>query len=210
LAWFLTYVANAAATPEQSQCRKSAARRMVLLVEVVILRATGRRWITKAAKVPTKLPTMANSTLWVVYENASPAMLIARREPRAKASFVANSDRRRLGTTIPAMNKVNATSISSRASEKTFCLFMVFAFGFRKHFQRTPFVTAWIWLRSGRQMAIAIDSFKIDLRAYHRNWKWCREPFAPKQEQVYVRRVHVSTWVTVRDASSSPIRRRRK
>jgi hypothetical protein len=57
-------------------------------------------------------------------------MLIARREPGAKASFVDNSDRRRLGTTIPAMNKVNATSISSRASEKTFCLFMVFAFSF--------------------------------------------------------------------------------
>jgi hypothetical protein len=111
---------------------------MVLLVEVVFLRAAARNWITKAAKVPTKLPNMANSTLWVVYENANPAMLIARREPRAKASFVANSDRRRLGTTIPAMNKVNATSISSRASEKTFCFFMVFAFSLRMAFSKNP------------------------------------------------------------------------
>jgi len=103
---------------------------MVLLVEVVFLRAAARKWITKAAKVPAKLPKMANSTLWVVYENANPAMLIARREPRGKASFVANSDRRKLGTMIPAMNKVNVTSISTRASEKTFCLFMVFAFSF--------------------------------------------------------------------------------
>jgi hypothetical protein len=104
---------------------------MVLLVEIVLLRAAARKWITKAVKVPAKLPKMADSTLWIVYENANPAMLSARREPRAKASFVANSDRRRVGTTIPAMNKVNATSISSRASEKTFCLFMVFAFSFR-------------------------------------------------------------------------------
>jgi hypothetical protein len=111
---------------------------MVLLVEVVILRAAARKWITKAAKAPAKLPKMANSTLWVVYENANPATLIARREPRTKASFVANSDRRRLGTTIPVMNKVNATSISSRASEKTFCLFMVFAFSFRTAFSKNP------------------------------------------------------------------------
>jgi len=80
---------------------------------------------------------MANSTLWVVYENANPAMLMAWREPRAKASCVANSDRRRLGTTIPAMNKVNATSISSRTSEKIFCRFMVFAFSFRA-FSKNP------------------------------------------------------------------------
>ena len=111
---------------------------MVLLVEVVFLGAAARKWITKAAKAPTKLPKMANSTLWVVYGTANPAMLIARREPAAKASFVAKSDRRRLGTTIPAMNKVNATSISSRASEKTFCLFMVFAFSLRMAFSKKP------------------------------------------------------------------------
>jgi hypothetical protein len=105
---------------------------MVLLVEVVSLGATARKWITKAAKAPAKLPNIANPTPWVVYENAIPAMLIARREPEAKASCVANSGRRRLGTTIPAMNNVNATSISSRASEKTFCLFMVFAFSFSR------------------------------------------------------------------------------
>jgi hypothetical protein len=111
---------------------------MVLLVEVVFLRAAAREWITKAAKAPTKLPKMANPTLWVVYGNANPAMLIARREPRFKASFVANSDRRRLGTTIPAMNKVNATSISSRTSEKTFCLFIVFAFSLRMVLSKNP------------------------------------------------------------------------
>jgi hypothetical protein len=77
--------------------------------------------------VPTKPPKMANATFWVVYENANPAMLIVRREPAAKACFVAKSDRRRLGTTIPAMNKVNATSMSSRASENAFCLFMLFS-----------------------------------------------------------------------------------
>jgi hypothetical protein len=118
---------------------------MVLLVEVVFLGAAARKWITKAAKVPTKLPKMANPTLRVVYENAIPAMWIARREPKAKASFAANSDRRRLGTTIPAMNKVNATSISSRASEKIFCLFMVFSFRLRTAFSKNPFVTTWIW-----------------------------------------------------------------
>jgi hypothetical protein len=111
---------------------------MVLLVEGVFLRAAARKWITKATNAPAKLPKMANPTLWVVYENANPAMLIARREPRAKASFAANSDRRRLGTTIPAMNKVNATSISSRASEKTFCLFMVFAFSLMMAFSKNP------------------------------------------------------------------------
>jgi len=147
----ILFVAKLPRFPEQSQCRNSAARRMVLLVEVPLLRAAARKWITKAAKVPNELPKTANSTLWVVYENANPATLIAWREPRAKASCVAPSDRRRLGATTPAMNKVNATSISSRASEKTFCLFIVclfivFAFSFTKDFQRTPFVTAWIWL----------------------------------------------------------------
>jgi len=102
----------------------------------VFLGAAARKWIAEATKAPAKLPKMANPTLCVVYENANPAMLIAWREPRAKASFVANSDRRRLGTTIPEMNKVNATSISSRASEKTFCLFMVFAFSLRTAFSK--------------------------------------------------------------------------
>jgi hypothetical protein len=111
---------------------------VALLVEVVFLGAAVRRWTTKAAKVPAKLPNMANPTLWGVYENANPAMFIAWREPKTKASFVANSDRRRLGTTIPAMNKVNATSISSRASEKTFCLFMVFASSLRMAFSKNP------------------------------------------------------------------------
>jgi len=124
--------------PEKSQCRNCAARRMFLLVEVVLLGPAARKWIIKATKVPTKLPTMANPRLCVVYENANPATWIERREPRAKASFVAISDRRRLGTTIPAMNKVKATSISSRANEKTFCLFMVFAFSLRPGFSKNP------------------------------------------------------------------------
>ena len=150
-----------------------------------------RKWLTKAAKVPAKLPKMANPTLWVVHENANPAMLIARREPEAKASFVANSGRRRLGTTIPAMNKVNANSISSRASEKTICLFMCLLSATGRHFQRTPFVAAWIWLSSRKHRAI--DSLKIALRAYHSSWEWCRASFAPKQEQVFVLRIHGST-----------------
>src|SRR5438445_203054 len=72
-----------------------------------------------------------------VSEHAIPAMLIVRGETTAKASLVAKSDRSRLGTTIPAMNKVNTTSISSRTSEKAFCLFMLFPFGpsLRRPFQ---------------------------------------------------------------------------
>jgi hypothetical protein len=111
---------------------------MVLLVEVVFLGKVARKWNTKAAKVPAKLPKIANPTLWAVYENTNPAMLIVRREPKAKASFVAKSDRRKLGTTIPAMKNVNATSISSSASEKIFCLFMVFAFSLITAFSNNP------------------------------------------------------------------------
>ena len=66
---------------KQAQCRNSAVRRMVLLVEGVFLRPVARKWITKAANAPIELPKTANSTLWVVYENANPAMLIAWREP---------------------------------------------------------------------------------------------------------------------------------
>ncbi len=63
--------------------------------------------------VPTNAPKKAKPTFWFVYENAIPAMLIVWREPAAKASLVSKSDRRRLGTTIPAKNKVITTSISS-------------------------------------------------------------------------------------------------
>lgn len=149
--------------PEKSQRRNSAARRMVLLVEVVLLGPATQKWITKAAKAPTKLPTTASPRLCIVYENANPAMWIARREPRAKASFVANSDRRRLGATIPAMNKVNTTSISSRASEKAFCLFMVCAFSPRTAFSKNPVCGAWIWVSRGKDMGI--DFLKIALQA---------------------------------------------
>lgn len=63
--------------------------------------------------VPTKAPKMAKPTFRFVYENIIPAMLIVWRERAPKASFVAKSDRRKPGTTIPAMNKVINTSISN-------------------------------------------------------------------------------------------------
>lgn len=69
--------------------------------------------MAKATMVPTNAPKMAKPTFWFVYENVIPTMLIVWRERAPKASFVAKSDRRRLGTTIPAMNKVSNTSISS-------------------------------------------------------------------------------------------------
>ena len=85
--------------------------------------------------VPTKAPKRANSTFWVVYENAIPTMLIVRREPAAKASWVAKTDRKRLGTAIPAMNRVNTTPISSRTNEEAFCLFILFPFTLGRLFQ---------------------------------------------------------------------------
>jgi len=104
----------------------------------MFLHIAARKWITKAAKMPSKVPNTADSTLWVVYTSLTPAMFVARREPRANASLVANSDRKRLGSTIPAKNKVNASSMISRASEKTFCLFIVFAFSFGTAFSKNP------------------------------------------------------------------------
>src|SRR5207253_5752140 len=91
--------------------------------------------MAKANMVPTKAPKMANSTFCVVYENVIPKMSIVRREPAAKASWVAKTDRKRLGTTIPAMNRVNTTSISSRTNEEAFCLFMLFPFSIGRLFQ---------------------------------------------------------------------------
>src|SRR6266480_5314180 len=85
--------------------------------------------------VPTKAPKRANSMFWVVYESAIPTMLMVRREPAAKASLVAKADRKRLGTTIPAMNRVNTTSISSRTNEEAFCLFILFPFTLGRLFQ---------------------------------------------------------------------------
>src|SRR5467141_2009871 len=99
--------------PERFQCQRGAARRAVARVEVVFLGVVAGKGIANAAIVPTKPPKMTNSRFWFVYESTTPPMLIAWREPAAKASFLAKSDRRRLGTTIPAMNKVIATSISS-------------------------------------------------------------------------------------------------
>ena len=91
--------------------------------------------MAKANMVPTKAPKRANSTFWVVYENAIPTMLMVRREPAAKASLVAKIDRKRLGTTIPAMNRVNTTSISSRTNEEALCLFILFPFTLGRLFQ---------------------------------------------------------------------------
>jgi len=67
----------------------------------------------KAAMVPANAPKIANARFWLVYENAIPATLITWREPAAKARLVAKSDRRRLGTTIPARNKVMTNSSSN-------------------------------------------------------------------------------------------------
>src|SRR6267143_1987254 len=99
--------------PERFQCQRGAVRRAVARVEVVFLGVLAGKGIANAAIAPTKPPKMTNSRFWFVYESTTPPMLIAWREPAAKASFLAKSDRRRLGTTIPAMNKVIATSISS-------------------------------------------------------------------------------------------------
>ena len=73
----------------------------------------GGKGIANAVIAPANAPKMANSTLWVVCENAIPATLIVRGESTAKTSFVAKSDRSKLGITIPAINKVNTTSISN-------------------------------------------------------------------------------------------------
>jgi hypothetical protein len=135
-------------------------------------------------------------------------MLIARREPRAKASLVANSDRRRLGTTIPAMNKVNVTSISSRASEKTLCLFMVFAFNCKTAFSKIP-------------VCDRMDSAEQRQAYGHRFSQDCRPGLSQKlgvAPCIVCTEIGASVctshpWqhlVTVTDASYSPIRRRRK
>jgi len=118
-------------------CGRGAACKVIGCVDVVFLSVLVGKGIANAAIAPISAPKMANSTLWVVYENAIPAMLIVRGESTAKTSFVGKSDRSRLGTTIPAMNKVNTTSISSRTSEKAFCLFMLFPFNpsLRRPFQ---------------------------------------------------------------------------
>jgi hypothetical protein len=109
---------------------------VVVRVKVVFLGVVAGKGMANAAIAPTKPPKMANSTFWVVYESTTPAMLIVRREPTAKASFVAKLDRRMLGTTIPAMNKVITTSISSWRRENAFCLFMVFPFSLRAAFSK--------------------------------------------------------------------------
>jgi hypothetical protein len=51
-------------------------------------------------------------------------------------------------------------------------------FQLHEAFSKYLFVTAWIWLSSGKHMTIA--SFKIALRAYHGNWEWRRASFAPE------------------------------
>src|SRR6266852_239340 len=51
------------------------------------------------------------------------AVLIARGEPTADASFAAIFERSRLGMAIAAMIRMIATTIRSSMSEKPFCLF---------------------------------------------------------------------------------------
>jgi hypothetical protein len=121
--------------PGQFQCLRGETCKVIGCVDVVFLGALVGKGIANAAIAPTNAPKMANSTFCVVYENAIPKMLIVRREPAAKACFVTKSDRTRLGTTMPAMNKVNTTSISSRTNEEAFCLFMLFPFSLGRLFQ---------------------------------------------------------------------------
>ena len=99
--------------PEQVQCRRVAVRRVIVGVEVLLLGVVAGKGIANAAIAPTNAPKIAKPTFWFVYENAIPAMLIEWREPAVKASLVAKSDRTKLGTIIPVMNKVITTSISS-------------------------------------------------------------------------------------------------
>jgi len=76
--------------------------------------------IAKAAVAPASEPRIAKPTFSYVYENVTPEMLIVWRDLSAKALIVLTPDRRRLGTTTPAMNKVIANSISSRSPERAF------------------------------------------------------------------------------------------
>src|SRR5207249_10329875 len=103
-----------------------------------------KRWISSTSNM-TKL-TRSGTTPFIhgqrkrtleskLYFGLIPKMSIVRREPAAKASWVAKTDRKRLGTTIPAMNRVNTTSISSTTNEEAFCLFMLFPFSIGRLFQ---------------------------------------------------------------------------
>ena len=94
----------------QFHCGRGSASKVIGWVDGVFLGVLVGKGIANAAIAPANAPKMANSTLWVVYENAIPAMLTVRGESTAKTSFVAKSDRSKLGITIPAMNKVNTTS----------------------------------------------------------------------------------------------------
>ncbi len=80
---------------------------------VVGLGVVAEEAIANAAVAPTSAPRIAKPMFLYVYENVTPMMLIACREPPAKASFGATLARSRLGTTMPAMNKVITNSISS-------------------------------------------------------------------------------------------------
>src|SRR4029077_1211540 len=63
--------------------------------------------IASAMIEPNNPPSTAEPRFWTVYENVTPPMVRAgraRREPAAKAWFVAIPDLRELGATIPAMN----------------------------------------------------------------------------------------------------------
>jgi hypothetical protein len=84
--------------------------------------------IASAMSEPNNPPSTAEPRFWTVYENVTPPMVRAwraRREPAAKAWFVAIPDLRKLGTTIPAMNKVTTTSLKSCRTERALCIFLL-------------------------------------------------------------------------------------
>src|SRR5258708_23378068 len=77
----------APSVPAQFQCRRGAARRVVVRIKLVFLGVLAAKWTANAAIAPTKAPKMANSSFWVVYEITTPVILMLWREPTSKASF---------------------------------------------------------------------------------------------------------------------------
>jgi len=75
-------------------------------LEVLLLGVVTGDARANAPIAPASTPRIAKPTFLYVYENVTPTVLIVWSEPPAKASVVAIPDRRRLGTTMLAMNKV--------------------------------------------------------------------------------------------------------
>jgi hypothetical protein len=81
--------------------------------------------MASAISEPHKPPDMAKPRFWSVYERVIPPMVKVWREPTAKACFVADVDRRRLGTTTPAMNKLMVIWLKSWRTERAFCILVL-------------------------------------------------------------------------------------